>query len=45
MKKYYKNERLWQEILYHSNTLMNSYINEIGSMLYDPNELNLRVIY
>ena len=43
MKKYYKNEKLWQEILYHSNTLMNSYINEIGSMIYDPNELNLRV--
>lgn len=42
-KKYYKNEKLWQEIMYHSDLLMNCYGNEIGSITYDPIDLNLRV--
>ena len=42
-KKYYQNEKLWQEILYHSACLMNSYTNEIGYQ-FEGQELSYKVL-
>lgn len=42
-KKFYQNEKLWQEVLYHAGCLMNSYINEIGSQ-FNSSELSYKVV-